>query len=123
MAKNNISIKKAKLFITIVDRNKVEFYTDVLSQYESNLQLVMYGNGTASLSTLRTLGLTNEKGIIFSVIRDDLVNKVKDTLDTKFKTIRNGKGISVVVPISSVMGKSLYQFMINNRQNRGDLNE
>ena len=123
MAKNNISIKKAKLFITIVDRNKVEFYTDVLSQFESNLQLVMYGNGTASISTLRTLGLTNEKGIIFSVIRDDLVNKVKDTLDTKFKTIRNGKGISVVVPISSVMGKSLYQFMINNRQNRGDLNE
>ena len=123
MAKNNISIKKAKLFITIVDRNKVEFYTDVLSQFESNLQLVMYGNGTASLSTLRTLGLTNEKGIIFSVIREDLVNKVKETLDTKFKTIRNGKGISVVVPISSVMGKSLYQFMINNRQNRGDLNE
>ena len=123
MAKNNISIKKAKLFITIVDRNKVEFYTDVLSQFESNLQLVMYGNGTASLSTLRTLGLTNEKGIIFSVIRDDLVNKVKDTLDTKFKTIRNGKGISVVVPISSVMGKSLYQFMINNRQNRGELDE
>ena len=120
MAKNNISIKKAKLFITIVDRNKVEFYTDVLSQFESNLQLVMYGNGTASLSTLRTLGLTNEKGIIFSVIRDDLVNKAKDTLDTKFKTIRNGKGISVVVPISSVMGKSLYQFMINNRQNRGE---
>lgn len=123
MARNNISIKKAKLFITIVDRNKVEFYTDVLSQFESNLQLVMYGNGTASISTLTTLGLNNEKGIILSVIREDLVNKVKETLDTKFKTIRNGKGISVVVPISSVMGKSLYQFMINNRQNRGDLNE
>ena len=123
MAKNNIMIKTAKLFITIVDRNKVEFYTDVLSQFESNLQLVMYGNGTANNATLELLGLNNEKGIIFSVIRDDLVNKVKDTLDTKFKTIRNGKGISVVVPISSVMGKSLYQFMINNRQNRGDLNE
>ena len=123
MARNKNSIKKAKLFITIVDRNKVEFYTDVLSQFESNLQLVMYGNGTANNSTLELLGLNNEKGIIFSVIREDLENAVKDTLDNKFKTIRNGKGISVIVPISSVMGKSLYQFMINNRQNRGDQDE
>ena len=123
MARNKNSIKKAKLFITIVDRNKVEFYTDVLSQFESNLQLVMYGNGTANNSTLELLGLNNEKGIIFSVIREDLENVVKDTLDNKFKTIRNGKGISVIVPISSVMGKSLYQFMINNRQNRGDQDE
>ena len=120
MAKSKNSIKKAKLFITIVDRNKVEFYTDVLSQYESNLQLVMYGNGTASNATLDLLGLNNEKGIIFSVIRDDLVNNVKNTLDEKFHTIRNGKGIAVVVPISSVMGISLYQFMINNRTNRGE---
>ena len=123
MARNKNSIKKAKLFITIVDRNKVEFYTDVLSQFESNLQLVMYGNGTANNSTLELLGLNNEKGIIFSVIREDLENAVKDTLDNKFKTIRNGKGISVIVPISSVMGKSLYQFMINNRQNRGEQDE
>ena len=123
MARNKNSIKKAKLFITIVDRNKVEFYTDVLSQFESNLQLVMYGNGTANNSTLELLGLNNEKGIIFSVIREDLENIVKDTLDNKFKTIRNGKGISVIVPISSVMGKSLYQFMINNRQNRGEQDE
>ena len=64
MARNKNSIKKAKLFITIVDRNKVEFYTDVLSQFESNLQLVMYGNGTANNSTLELLGLNNEKGII-----------------------------------------------------------
>lgn len=123
MARNKNSIKKAKLFITIVDRNKVEFYTDVLSQFESNLQLVMYGNGTANNSTYELLGLNNEKGIIFSVIREELENTVKDTLDEKFKTIRNGKGISVIVPISSVMGKSLYQFMINNRQNRGDQDE
>ena len=123
MARNKNSIKKAKLFITIVDRNKVEFYTDVLSQFESNLQLVMYGNGTANNSTYELLGLNNEKGIIFSVIREELENTVKYTLDEKFKTIRNGKGISVIVPISSVMGKSLYQFMINNRQNRGDQDE
>ena len=117
--KKNSSIKKAKLIITIVDRNKTEFYADVISQHESNLQMIMYGNGTAPTQALENLGLSNEKGIILSVVRNDKITKVLNTLDEKFKTIRNGKGVAVVVPISSVMGLSIYQFMINNRINRG----
>ncbi len=122
MNKSNNSIIKAKLVITIVDRNKTEFYTDVLSGFESNLQMVLYGNGTANNSTLEMLGLNNEKGIILSVIKTTQIKTVMQTLEEKFKTIRNGKGVAVVVPISSVMGLSLYQFMINNKQNRGEIN-
>lgn len=121
--KNNSSIKKAKLIITIVDRNKTEFYTDVISQFESNLQMVLYGEGTANTQMLEMFGLNNEKGIIFSVVRSDLVKEVMQTLEEKFKTIRNGKGVATAIPISSVIGLSLYQFMINNRKNRGDQNE
>ena len=87
--KNNSSIKKAKLIITIVDRNKTEFYTDVISQFESNLQMVLYGEGTANTQMLEMFGLNNEKGIIFSVVRNELVKDVMNTLDDKFKTIRN----------------------------------
>ena len=119
-SKRKSSIKKAKLIITIVDRNKTEFYADVISGFESNLQMVMYGHGTAPNAVLESLGLNNDKGIIFSVIRNDLVKQVLSTLDDKFNSIRNGKGIAVVLPISSVMGLSLYQFMINNRTNRGE---
>ena len=118
--KKQSSIKKAKLIITIVDRNKTEFYADVISEFESNLQMVMYGNGTAPNTVLQSLGLNNQKGIILSVVRNDLVKNVLDTLEDKFNSIRNGKGIAVVVSISSVMGISLYQFMINNRTNRGE---
>ncbi len=121
MNKSNSSIVKAKLVITIVDRNKTEFYTDVLSGFESNLQMILYGKGTANNSTLQMLGLNNEKGIILSVIKSTKIKAVMQTLDEKFKTIRNGKGVAVVVPISSVMGLSLYQFMINNKQNRGEI--
>ena len=117
---DNSSIKKAKLLVTIVDRNKTEFYTDVLSGFEINMQMVLYGNGTASSSTLELLGLNNEKGIILSVVRTDMIKKVLNTLEEKFSTIRNGKGVACVVPISSVIGLSIYQFMINNRKNRGE---
>ena len=118
--RKNQSIKKAKLIITIVDRNKTEFYADVISSFESNLQMIMYGNGTAPNTVLESLGLNNNKGIILSVVRSDLVKQVLSTLEDKFNSIRNGKGIAVVLPISSVMGLSLYQLMINNRTNRGE---
>lgn len=120
--KNN-SIKKAKLLITVVDRNKTEFYTDVISQFDVNLQMVLYGTGTAPTQILDLLGLNNEKGIIFSVVRSDMITKVLNTLEEKFSKIKNGKGIATVVPISSVIGISLYQFMINNKQKRGAENE
>lgn len=120
--KNN-SIKKAKLLITIVDRNKIEFYTDVISQFDVNLQMVLYGTGTAPSHMLDVLGLNNEKGIIFSVVKNELIKDVLNTLDEKFSKIKNGKGVATVVPISSVIGLSLYQFMINNKQKRGSENE
>ena len=120
--KNN-SIKKAKLLITIVDRNKTEFYTDVISQFDVNLQMVLYGTGTAPTHMLDLLGLNNEKGIIFSVVRNEMITKVLNTLEEKFSKIKNGKGVATVVPISSVIGISLYQFMINNQQKRGAENE
>ena len=93
-AKNNSSIIKAKMLITIVDRNKTEFYADVLSQFDSNLQLIIYGNGTANNKILDNLGLNNEKGIILSVVRSDIIKKALNTLDEKFRTIRNGKGMN-----------------------------
>lgn len=114
------SLKKAKLLITIVDRNKVEFYLDVLAVLESNLQVVTFGRGTASSEVRDMLGLSNFKGIIFSIIREDMVSTVKRRLEERFKTIKNGKGISVVIPLASVMGVRLYQFMMNNNERKGN---
>ena len=116
--KTNESLKKAKILITIVDRNKVEFYLDVLSQFEINLQFVTYGRGTASNEALELLGLNNYKGIIFSVVREDMAKEVLKTLEEKFSNIKKGKAVCVQIPIASVMGVNLYQFMINNRERR-----
>jgi hypothetical protein len=41
-------------------------------------------------------------------------------LEDKFATIKNGKGIAYAVPLSSVIGVNMYQFMSNNRQGRGE---
>ena len=117
---NESAIKKLKLLFTVVDRNKGEFYLDVLSQYEVNFQTVINGTGTARSEILDMLGLNNTKAVIVSVIREDLTDTVMKVLEEKFDTIRNGKGIAFAVPLSSVIGVNLYQFLSNNKQGRED---
>ena len=117
---NESAIKKLKLLVTVVDRPKGEFYLDVISQYGVNCQLALAGMGTATSELVELLGLEAHKAVILSVLREDMVDAAMETLEEKFRTIRGGKGISFAVPLSSVIGVNLYQFLSNNRQGRGE---
>lgn len=112
---NESAIKKLKLLFTVVDRPKAEFYLDVLSQFEVNCQLAVGGKGTANSELVNMLGLNNQKAVILSIVRDDMVDRIISCLEDKFVTIRNGKGIAFAVPLSSVIGVNIYRFLSNNR--------
>ena len=43
---------------------------------------------------------------------------IMNCLEEKFATIKNGKGIAFAVPLSSVIGVNMYQFLSNNKQGR-----
>ena len=64
---NDSAIKKLKLLFTVVDRQKGEFYLDVISQFEINCQMVIPGKGTANTELVDMLGLNPHKAVIFSV--------------------------------------------------------
>lgn len=114
------AIKKLKLLFTVVDRPKGEFYLDVISQFDVNCQMVVGGMGTANSELVELLGLNIHKAVILSVIREDMADAVLKCLEDKFATIRNGKGIAFAVPLSSVIGVNLYQFLSDNRMGRGE---
>ena len=116
----NGGIKKLKLLFTVVDRPKGEFYLDVLGQFEINCQMAMGGAGTATSELSELLGLNREKAVILSVVREDRMKEVMSCLEEKFRTVRNGKGIAFAVPLSSVIGVNMYQYLSNNRQKRGE---
>ena len=116
---NETAIKKLKLLITVVDRRKGEFYLDVVSQFDVNCQLALPGMGTATSELLELLGLEPHKAVILSVLREDMVDTAMNTLEDKFATIRGGKGISFAVPLSSIIGVNMYQFLSDNRMGRG----
>ena len=117
---NDSAIKKLKLLFTVVDRSKGEFYLDFISQYEVNCQMVLSGSGTANSQFVDMLGLNLQKAVILSVVREDQVDALMNKLEEKFVTIKNGKGVAFAVPLSSVIGVNMYQFMSNNRLKRGD---
>jgi len=112
---NESAIKKLKVLVTVVDRQKGEFYQDVLSQFEVNFQLIVNGIGTAKSELVDLLGLNIHKAVIFSVVRENLVDSIMQCLEDKFATIKNGSGIAFAIPMSSVIGVNLYRFMSNNR--------
>ena len=117
---NESAIKKLKLLFTVVDRNKAEFYADVISQFDVNCQLVTGGLGTAQSELVELLGLNIHKAVILSVVREDRVEEIMNCLEDKFATIRKGKGISFAVPLSSVIGVNMYQFLSDNRLKKGE---
>ncbi|MBQ9167790.1 MAG: hypothetical protein IJX67_05205 [Oscillospiraceae bacterium] len=118
---NESAIKKLKLLFTVVDRNKGEFFLDVISQFQVNCQLAISGIGTAHSDLVDLLGLNNHKAVILSVVREDMVDMIMNCLEEKRKNLKNGQGmISFAVPLSSVIGVNMYQFLSNNRLKRGE---
>lgn len=111
-----VNFRKLKLLITVVNRNKAEFYMDFLHDYEVNFQTSVMAQGTAKSDTLYMLGLEDsDKSVIFSILREDKATEALQALDTKFHTLKNGKGIAFTVPLTSVIGVAIYRFLSNHK--------
>jgi hypothetical protein len=112
----NDGFKKLKILVTVVNRSKTEFFMDFLTAYEINFQTAVLGQGTARSEMMYMLGLEDsDKGVIFSVLREDKAEDALRGLDEKFHTLKNGKGIAFTIPMSSVIGVAIYRFLSNHR--------
>ena len=110
------NVRKLKILITIVDRSKTMFYEDLLEQFEVNVQMILYGKGTANTQMAQLLGLVeSDKSVIVSFVREDRIKEILDMLSEKFKKVKNGKGIAYTIPLDSIIGVAMYQLLSNDR--------
>ncbi len=108
--------KKLKLLVTVVPRRKTEFYLDYLTSMGVNFQTSATASGTAKSDTLYLLGLEDsDKSVLFSVVNEDLAPAVLQGLEEKFQVLKKGKGIAFTIPLTSVIGVSIYRFLSDNR--------
>ena len=115
-------LSKLELLITVVNRSKAEFYIDLIQSFEVNMQLSVRAHGTANEHILKLLGVEESpKAVIFSIIKEDKVLEALSALETRFNTIKDGKGIAYTVPMSSIIGVAIYGFLSNNTKTvKGD---
>ena len=109
-----LSPNKLELLFTVVNKEKTEFYVDLLQAFEINMQLVLSARGTAGSHTLEMLGLNDsERSVIVSVINKKRVKEAMETLGERFASVKGGKGIAYAVPLTSTIGVAIYQFLSN----------
>ena len=105
---------KMMILFTVVNKTKADFYADLLQDFEINMQMILSAKGTAGSERMALLGLEDdERSVILSVIRKDRAKEALALLEDKFKTVKNGRGIAYTVPMSSIIGVAIYQFLSN----------
>ncbi len=101
------------LMTTIVERKIVKKYLEL---YRENGQQVMFltlGAGTAANEILDYLGLdSSEKAVAFSVLDESSWQTIKKQLEKKLKIDAPGGGIAFTIPLSSIGGKKVLQFLL-----------
>jgi len=107
--------KKLKILVTIVDRTKTDFYLSALESFGVNMQTVLYAKGTAPTEIATMLGIVDSgKALILSVANEDIIPTIIAEYEDNYFKLRNSKGIAFTIPISSIIGVFIYNFLANN---------
>lgn len=103
-----MQFKKIKLLITIVDRGQAIKILNENKKHDVTVQTVLLGYGTASI-VLDYLGLGDiKKDVVLSLIKEEKKDEILEGIRKKFEHLQ---GIAFTVPISSMIGLSLYKFI------------
>ena len=112
-----VASNRLELLISIVPRTKAEFFADLIQSFDVNMQMLVKAEGTASEEMLHLIGFADtKKAVIFSLIKEEKVQDALHSLERKFKTIKEGKGVACTVPLTSLIGVAVYGFLTNNER-------
>lgn len=107
--------EKLQLLFTVVTHGKSNVIVDTLEDLGVNAHFVLNGSGLKS-SEIKSLFEYSEKDVIISFVSEEKSKKIIKKLEEKFDKLKNSFGVSWVVSISSIIGVSIYQFLIDYRK-------
>lgn len=113
----NVAPVKLELLITIVNASRTAYFTGLIQSFDANMHIITQASGTSDTALLNYLGLDKStRTAIFSIIREDRRTDLMETLQEKFRSIKDGQGIAVAIPLSSVIGTLVYGFFSNDKR-------
>ena len=111
---NSNEIKKLKVYVVIVNHGQGRAISSLLQKCGSPAQYIMMGTGTANRQVLDILGIEdNEKDVIFSLIKEDLIPDTKNELEAYFASSKKNKGIGFTIKMTGIIGVKFYRFIAN----------
>ncbi len=103
-------IQKLKLMITVLNRGKAQKIIPLFEKYDVTLHTILLGRGTANSEILSYLGLAEtSKDIVLSFVKKNKILSIYEELNPYLK--RNGNGISFTIPLTSMVGMTMYKFL------------
>lgn len=96
----------------IIDRHRMKEFEKFYEKNGVAVNLITLGKGTAGTEILSYFGLEEtEKSVIMSVVTDETWKKIKSGLQKEMQIDVPGTGIAVIIPVSSMEGKSSFAFL------------
>ncbi len=111
-------LEKLKLYILIVPRNHSDYFINEFKKTDIACNFVVYGKGTATKDIFELLGIgETSKDIIFSLVKENDIEKIKSIAEYRFNVSKTAKGIGFSIPLSSVAGVLMYRYLTNTKEN------
>lgn len=107
------------MMTTIINRSFSKKYLELYKEEGLQVMFVTLGSGTASDAVLDYLGLESTgKAVIFTLLTEEKFGGIKKSLQQKLHIDVPGVGIAFTVPLSSIGGKKVLQFLTTGQEFR-----
>ena len=109
-------LRSLLLVVTIVGKGQADAILSLATKYESNLNFVETGKGTAPNNLYAILGSAPlKKDVIFSVMKETSFEGYAKELEARFKVSAMAKGVCFCIKLDAVAGVSVYKMLSNTR--------
>ncbi len=113
----NVAPVNLELLVLVVKANRASYFANLIQGSEANIQLITQASGTSEKAIMDYLGLKqSNRAAVFSIVREDKIKDLLEILKEKFDSIKDGGGIAVTVPLSSMVGLLAYGFLSNDKR-------
>ncbi len=112
-------MSKVYMMAAVTKRPMKKRLSDILNRGSVKVSFSIPAWGTASSEMLDYFGLEDvEKSLLLSIVTDETWRKVKASLEDDFRIDAPGRGISFIIPVSSIGGKKALEFFTEGQEFR-----
>ena len=110
-------MSKVYMMVTITNRQLRNQFQDLFEKNEMAPVFGALGRGTADSAVLDYFGLeASEKAVYFSIVTESMWKQLRRELIIKMQIDVPGTGIAFIVPVSSIGGKKVLQYLIGGQE-------